>query len=207
MRPRRRFTQVACTTLLAQARQLAEIDTRLELIFCWRLKCCSLENIATAGDVSPILILSKNEHVVDDIPAVLLRRTLPRSTTHVDESGQGLLHFYKPSSPHMTPERRLLGTAARQDTGKPICFMTRGFDLPQLARSGEVPQAARGLPPPGPSGTGFYLTDGGDSPQIITIALLPGLVADGGVILTSASGFAPRLTIGGKLSREDDELF
>jgi hypothetical protein len=24
------------------------------------------------------------------------RRTLPRSTTRVDESGQGLLHFYKP---------------------------------------------------------------------------------------------------------------
>ena len=24
------------------------------------------------------------------------RRTLPRSTTPVDESGQGLLHFYKP---------------------------------------------------------------------------------------------------------------
>jgi hypothetical protein len=26
------------------------------------------------------------------------RRTLPKSTTRVDESGQGLLHFYKPSS-------------------------------------------------------------------------------------------------------------
>ena len=26
------------------------------------------------------------------------RRTLPRSTSHVDDSGQGLLHFYKPSS-------------------------------------------------------------------------------------------------------------
>ena len=26
------------------------------------------------------------------------RRTLPRSTTRVDENGQGLLHFYKPSS-------------------------------------------------------------------------------------------------------------
>lgn len=26
------------------------------------------------------------------------RRTLPKSTTHVDEGGQGLLHFYKPSS-------------------------------------------------------------------------------------------------------------
>jgi hypothetical protein len=26
------------------------------------------------------------------------RRTLPRSTTHVDENGQGLLTFYKPSS-------------------------------------------------------------------------------------------------------------
>jgi hypothetical protein len=24
------------------------------------------------------------------------RRTLPKSTTRVDESGQGLLHFYKP---------------------------------------------------------------------------------------------------------------
>jgi hypothetical protein len=26
------------------------------------------------------------------------RRTLPRSTSHVDDSGQGLLQFYKPSS-------------------------------------------------------------------------------------------------------------
>jgi hypothetical protein len=26
------------------------------------------------------------------------RRTLPRSTTRVDDNGQGLLHFYKPSS-------------------------------------------------------------------------------------------------------------
>jgi len=26
------------------------------------------------------------------------RRTLPKSTTRVDENGQGLLHFYKPSS-------------------------------------------------------------------------------------------------------------
>jgi hypothetical protein len=26
------------------------------------------------------------------------RRTLPKSTTRVDERGQGLLHFYKPSS-------------------------------------------------------------------------------------------------------------
>jgi hypothetical protein len=26
------------------------------------------------------------------------RRTLPKSTTHVDDKGQGLLHFYKPSS-------------------------------------------------------------------------------------------------------------
>jgi hypothetical protein len=26
------------------------------------------------------------------------RRTLPKSTTHVDEIGQGLLHFYKPPS-------------------------------------------------------------------------------------------------------------
>ena len=26
------------------------------------------------------------------------RRTLPKSTTHVDESGQGLLYFYKPST-------------------------------------------------------------------------------------------------------------
>jgi hypothetical protein len=26
------------------------------------------------------------------------RRTLPRSTTRVDEIGQGLLHFYKPPS-------------------------------------------------------------------------------------------------------------
>jgi hypothetical protein len=26
------------------------------------------------------------------------RRTLPRSTTRVDESGQGLLHFYRPPS-------------------------------------------------------------------------------------------------------------
>jgi hypothetical protein len=26
------------------------------------------------------------------------RRTLPKSTTRVDETGQGLLHFYKPSS-------------------------------------------------------------------------------------------------------------
>jgi hypothetical protein len=26
------------------------------------------------------------------------RRTLPRSTTHVDDNGQGLLHFYKPPS-------------------------------------------------------------------------------------------------------------
>ena len=26
------------------------------------------------------------------------RRTLPKSTTRVDESGQGLLHFYKPST-------------------------------------------------------------------------------------------------------------
>ena len=25
-------------------------------------------------------------------------RTLPKSTTRVDDSGQGLLHFYKPSS-------------------------------------------------------------------------------------------------------------
>jgi hypothetical protein len=24
------------------------------------------------------------------------RRTLPKSTTHADDSGQGLLHFYKP---------------------------------------------------------------------------------------------------------------
>ena len=26
------------------------------------------------------------------------RRTLPKSTTRADENGQGLLHFYKPSS-------------------------------------------------------------------------------------------------------------
>jgi hypothetical protein len=26
------------------------------------------------------------------------RRTLPRSTTRVDENGQGLLHFYRPPS-------------------------------------------------------------------------------------------------------------
>jgi hypothetical protein len=26
------------------------------------------------------------------------RRTLPKSATHVDEAGQGLLHFYKPST-------------------------------------------------------------------------------------------------------------
>jgi len=26
------------------------------------------------------------------------RRTLPKSTTRVDDGGQGLLHFYKPSS-------------------------------------------------------------------------------------------------------------
>ena len=26
------------------------------------------------------------------------RRTLPKSTTRVDDNGQGLLHFYKPSS-------------------------------------------------------------------------------------------------------------
>ena len=26
------------------------------------------------------------------------RRTLPRSTTRVDDAGQGLLHFYKPPS-------------------------------------------------------------------------------------------------------------
>jgi hypothetical protein len=26
------------------------------------------------------------------------RRTLPKSTSHADDSGQGLLHFYKPSS-------------------------------------------------------------------------------------------------------------
>jgi hypothetical protein len=26
------------------------------------------------------------------------RRTLPKSTTHVDDNGQGLLHFYKPAS-------------------------------------------------------------------------------------------------------------
>jgi hypothetical protein len=26
------------------------------------------------------------------------RRTLPKSTTRVDESGQGLLHFYRPPS-------------------------------------------------------------------------------------------------------------
>jgi hypothetical protein len=26
------------------------------------------------------------------------RRTLPKSTTRADESGQGLLHFYEPSS-------------------------------------------------------------------------------------------------------------
>jgi hypothetical protein len=28
------------------------------------------------------------------------RRTLPKSTTRVDEIGQGLLHFYKPPSLH-----------------------------------------------------------------------------------------------------------
>ena len=26
------------------------------------------------------------------------RRTLPKSTTHVDDNGQGLLHFYRPPS-------------------------------------------------------------------------------------------------------------
>lgn len=34
------------------------------------------------------------------------RRTLPRSTTHVDEVGQGLLHFYKPPSLRETLESR-----------------------------------------------------------------------------------------------------
>jgi hypothetical protein len=34
------------------------------------------------------------------------RRTLPRSTTRVDENGQGLLHFYKPSSQREQLERR-----------------------------------------------------------------------------------------------------
>ena len=34
------------------------------------------------------------------------RRTLPRSTTRVDEIGQGLLHFYKPPSLRETLESR-----------------------------------------------------------------------------------------------------
>jgi hypothetical protein len=34
------------------------------------------------------------------------RRTLPKSTTCVDENGQGLLHFYKPSSLREQLERR-----------------------------------------------------------------------------------------------------
>jgi hypothetical protein len=35
------------------------------------------------------------------------RRTLPRSTTRVDESGQGLLHFYKPPTLREKLETRL----------------------------------------------------------------------------------------------------
>ena len=34
------------------------------------------------------------------------RRTLPKSTTRADENGQGLLHFYKPSSLREELERR-----------------------------------------------------------------------------------------------------
>ena len=34
------------------------------------------------------------------------RRTLPRSTTRVDENGQGLLHFYRPPSLREELERR-----------------------------------------------------------------------------------------------------
>jgi hypothetical protein len=34
------------------------------------------------------------------------RRTLPKSTTRADESGQGLLHFYKPSSLREELKRR-----------------------------------------------------------------------------------------------------
>jgi hypothetical protein len=34
------------------------------------------------------------------------RRTLPKSTTRVDESGQGLLHFYKPPTLREKLERR-----------------------------------------------------------------------------------------------------
>jgi hypothetical protein len=48
------------------------------------------------------------------------RRTLPKSTTHVDESGQGLLTFYKPSSLREKLESRAVAPLRPSKGQKPL---------------------------------------------------------------------------------------
>jgi hypothetical protein len=63
------------------------------------------------------------------------RRTLPKSTTRVDESGQGLLHFYKPPTLREKLESRaeapLRSTKGQKALPKSGLFSTIGFAKPR----------------------------------------------------------------------------
>ena len=63
------------------------------------------------------------------------RRTLPKSTTRVDESGQGLLHFYKPPTLREKLESRaeapLRSTKGQKALPKSGLFSTVGLAKPR----------------------------------------------------------------------------
>jgi hypothetical protein len=63
------------------------------------------------------------------------RRTLPKSTTRVDESGQGLLRFYKPPTLREKLESRaeapLRSTKGQKALSKSGLFSTAGLAKPR----------------------------------------------------------------------------
>jgi hypothetical protein len=61
------------------------------------LELCVTLNLRQSPWSSNMTVVERTSAGLQTVIPGCERRTLPRSTTRVDESGQGLLHFYKPS--------------------------------------------------------------------------------------------------------------
>src|SRR4030088_2364633 len=91
------------------------------------LECCTVCHIEFA--ISPrrynMSVVERTSAGLQTVIPGCERRTLPKSTTPVDENGQGLLHFYEPSS-------------LREQ-------LARRADAPLLPRRGQKPLPKSGL--------------------------------------------------------------
>jgi hypothetical protein len=68
-----------------------------ETLFLTIEQCVTL-NLRQSSRSNTMTVVERTSAGLQTVIPGCERRTLPKSTTRVDDNGQGLLHFYKPSS-------------------------------------------------------------------------------------------------------------